>query len=97
PAFLGRGAVPFGQAIAAEPGEVHQVDVLHVGALAQMLYQATKSGRLELNAGLVVHVSAPLGSSRISREPPASRPSPYRPLPGAARACRRPRTALHYR
>src|SRR5262249_40667017 len=35
-AFVGRGPVPFRQAVAAEAGEVHQIDVLHVIALAQM-------------------------------------------------------------
>src|SRR5438132_13196906 len=34
--LVGRGAVPFRQAVAAEAGEVHQVDVLYVGALAQL-------------------------------------------------------------
>src|SRR5262249_15179214 len=34
--LLGGGAVPFRQAVAAEAGQVHQIDVLHVGALAQM-------------------------------------------------------------
>ena len=44
--FLGRGGVPFRQAIAAEPGEIHEVDVLHIGAAPQMLYQAAKRGGL---------------------------------------------------
>jgi len=35
--FCGRRAVPLGNAIAAEIGEVHQVDILHLGILAQML------------------------------------------------------------
>src|SRR6266851_7211351 len=58
--FLGRGAVPFRQAVAAESGEVHQVDVLHVGALAQMRDQRAERRCFEFGAGLVVHVSPPL-------------------------------------
>src|SRR4029453_12197243 len=53
--FLGGGAVPFRQAVAAETGEVHQIDVLHVGAFAQMLDQAPERGGFQLGAGLVVH------------------------------------------
>src|SRR5262249_23409812 len=45
---------PVRQAIAAEAGKIHQVDVLHVGALAQMLDEAPERGGLELGAGLVV-------------------------------------------
>src|SRR5439155_3436470 len=55
PALLGGGAIPFRQAVAAEACKVHQVDVLHVGALAEMLHQAAKGRRLQLDAGLVVH------------------------------------------
>jgi hypothetical protein len=32
-------AVPVGQAVAAEAGEVHQIQVLHLGALAQVPHQ----------------------------------------------------------
>src|SRR5262245_27263386 len=54
---LGVGGIlhPVRQAVAAEAGEVHQVDVLHVGARAQMLEQAPERGGFELRAGLVVH------------------------------------------
>src|SRR5260370_34629082 len=55
-AFLGRGAVPFRQAVAAETGRVHQIDVLHVGALAQMRDQRAVRRGFELGAGLVVHL-----------------------------------------
>ena len=54
--LLGGGAVPFRQAIAAEAGEVHQVDVLHIGALAQMRQQRAERRGFELGAGLVVHL-----------------------------------------
>src|SRR5258708_2231991 len=52
--FLGGGAVPFRQAVAAESGQVHQVDVLHVRALAQMLNESAEGRGFELSAGLVV-------------------------------------------
>src|SRR6516162_10402457 len=52
-ACIGGVLHPVRQAIAAEAGEIHQVDVLHVGVLAQMLDQAAERGGLELGAGLV--------------------------------------------
>src|SRR5262245_23069695 len=48
-------AIPARQAVAAETGEIHQVDVLDVGALLQMRDQAAESGGFEFGAGLVVH------------------------------------------
>src|SRR6266852_8783255 len=57
--LLGRGAVPFRQAVAAEAGEVHQIDVLHVGALAQMRDQRAERRGLKLGAGLVIHLHLP--------------------------------------
>src|SRR5690606_36433822 len=36
------------QAVAAEAGEIHQVDVLHVGSLAQMRDQRAEGGGLEV-------------------------------------------------
>src|ERR1700732_5012482 len=53
--LLGRGPVPFRQAVAAEAGEVHQIDILHIGALAQMLDQSAEGRGFELGAGLVIH------------------------------------------
>src|SRR5580704_220697 len=53
--FLGRRAVPFRQAVAAEPGQVHQVDILHVGTLAQMRDEGAEGRGFEFGAGLVVH------------------------------------------
>src|SRR5262245_12836067 len=43
-ALLGRFAIPARQAVAAEAGEIHQVEILHVGALPQMLHEAAESG-----------------------------------------------------
>ena len=45
--LLGRIAIPVGQAVAAEAGKVHQVDVLHVAAFAQMRDQTAEGGGLE--------------------------------------------------
>src|SRR5947209_13902856 len=46
---------PIGQAVTAEPGQIHQIDVLNVGARAQMLDHASESGGLELRSGFVVN------------------------------------------
>jgi hypothetical protein len=44
--------VPAAQAVAAEPGHVHQVDVLHLGALFQQVMHQRAEGRgLKLGAG----------------------------------------------
>src|ERR1044071_4700703 len=48
-------AIPARQAVAAEAGQIHQVDVLDVGALLQVRDQAAESGGFEFGAGLVVH------------------------------------------
>src|SRR5690625_6040236 len=42
-----RGDQPLGQAVATKPGQLHELDVLHVLAAVQMLQQATKGGCLE--------------------------------------------------
>src|SRR4051794_36127083 len=60
--LLGRRAIPFRQTVAAEPGEVHQVDILHVGALAQMRDERTECRGLQLGTGIVVdRIGAHLG------------------------------------
>ncbi|WP_408858560.1 hypothetical protein [Acidiphilium sp. PA] len=46
--------MPAGEAVAAEPGEVHQVDILYVGPLAQMRDEAAKGGGFERGAGCIV-------------------------------------------
>src|SRR5262249_52092059 len=51
---------PVGEAIAAEAGEIHQVDVLHVGTAAQVLDQAAIDGGFEFGAGLLVHGNSSL-------------------------------------
>src|ERR1700754_1199527 len=45
-------AVPARQAVAAETGQVHQVDVLDIGALLEVRHQAPEGGGLEFGAGL---------------------------------------------
>src|SRR5689334_11135397 len=47
-ALLGCLAIPLREAIAAEAREIHEVEILHVGARAQMLDQLAKSGGFEL-------------------------------------------------
>mmetsp|Transcript_35953 Transcript_35953/g.99707 ORF Transcript_35953/g.99707 Transcript_35953/m.99707 type:complete len:202 (-) Transcript_35953:18-623(-) len=42
------GVVPLREAVAAEAREIHEVDVLHVGAPLQVLYQLPKSVGLDL-------------------------------------------------
>jgi len=37
-------ADPVGQAVAAEPGQAHQLDILGIVAMAQMPHQSPKSG-----------------------------------------------------
>src|SRR5690606_9642010 len=45
----GRVAIPVGQAVAAEAGQDHQVDVLYVGALRHQVFgQPTEDGRLDV-------------------------------------------------
>ncbi len=53
--LVGGGLVPFLQAVAAEARQVHQVDVLHIGALFEMRDQFAKGGGFELGAGAIVH------------------------------------------
>src|SRR4051794_27553085 len=53
-ARLRRLAVPAAEAVPAEAGEVHQVDVLDLGPLAQVLDQRAEGRGLELGAGLLV-------------------------------------------
>ena len=58
-ALFGGFAIPVGQAVAAEAGEDHQVDVLHVGALLdQVVAEAAERGGFEFGDGLRVHREA---------------------------------------
>ena len=51
-----RFLVPVRQAIAAEAGQVHQVDVLDIRAMAQMRDEPAEGSRLELGPGLVIDI-----------------------------------------
>src|SRR5262249_35803097 len=51
--FVGRLLEPVREAVAAKAREVHQVDVLHIGALAQVRDKAPESGGFEFRSGLV--------------------------------------------
>src|SRR5712671_3016187 len=85
--LLGGGAVPFRQAIAAEAGEAHQVDVLHIGALAQMREQRAEGRGLEFGAGLVIHLHllffALCSTPRGDLERPAIGTAGRSPSPGS--------------
>src|SRR6516162_548881 len=54
-ALLSLLAIPPRQAISAKAGQVHQIDVLDIGPLAEMLDEAPECRGLEFSAGLVVH------------------------------------------
>src|SRR6185437_12707508 len=53
-ALVGGILHPVGEAVAAESGEIHEVDVLYVGARAQMLDQSTENGGFEFRPALVL-------------------------------------------
>ena len=46
---------PVGQAVAAEAREIHQVDILNIGAGAQMFDKAPEDGGFEFRSGFVVN------------------------------------------
>src|SRR5258708_30646928 len=50
-----RVLVPVAQAVPTEAGKVHQIEILHVSALAEMLDEPAKGGGFELGAGAIVH------------------------------------------
>src|SRR4051812_1204795 len=54
PLLLGGGPVPFRQTVAAEAGKIHQVDVLHIATVAQMLDQLPESRSFQFGACPVV-------------------------------------------
>src|SRR5262249_14068403 len=56
-----RGAIPLRQAVPAEPGEVHDVEVLDVGALAKVLDQAAERRGLDLGTEWLGDVRHALG------------------------------------
>ena len=58
-AFDGRVAIPVGQAVAAEAGADHQVDVLHVAARSQVGHQVPERGSVEFGLE-IAYVAFPL-------------------------------------
>src|SRR5262245_36007154 len=62
PLFARRLLVPIGEAVAAKPGHVHEVDVLHLMALAQVSDQAAERRRFQLG----LEASVDLGHHRFS-------------------------------
>lgn len=54
--FLGSRMVPFGQAIAAEIGDDHELDVLHLGMRAEMIHQPAEYRGLEFGTLGFVHI-----------------------------------------
>src|SRR5471032_2353288 len=61
--FIGSGLVPLRQAVTAETGEVHQVDVLHILAAVQVRDQSTKGGGFKFEAFLIGHGGLAEGQS----------------------------------
>src|ERR1700751_4843088 len=45
---------PVGQAVAAEAGEIHQVDVLDIGPFTQMVDETPEGGGFDFGSGFVV-------------------------------------------
>src|SRR5919107_3823896 len=56
PALVGGILQPVGEAVAAEARKVHEVDVLNVRALAQMLEEPAEGGGLQLGPGRRIDV-----------------------------------------
>src|SRR5687768_843261 len=61
------GAVPLRQAIAAKASEIHQIDILHVAALAKVPNQFAKHSRLDFGPRRIIH-----GNEITMRQSPAS-------------------------
>ena len=54
PAFLRGGQVPFRQAVAAETRQIHQVDILHIRAFLEVLYQAAERSGFDLGTCFLI-------------------------------------------
>jgi hypothetical protein len=65
--LLGRLAIPARETVAAEPGQLHQVDVLYIGSFAQMLDQPPKRCGFKFGAGALIHRSGTIG--RMTEHP----------------------------
>jgi len=49
PALVGFSGIPFGQTVAAETGQIHQVNILYLFILVKMLKQTTEGGRFKID------------------------------------------------
>ena len=58
--FRCRGAIPFGQAISAKAGQIHDIDILNIGSFAEVRDEATKYRGLQLDFTGLVHDAATL-------------------------------------
>jgi hypothetical protein len=65
PLFGGGFLIPAAEAVPAEAGQVHQVDVLYIGAAAQMVAQAAEDGRFDLGYIELGHLGLLLGISEF--------------------------------
>jgi len=54
PPCVGGFLEPVGQAVAAETREIHQLDILHIVARAEMFDQAPEGGGFEFRSGSVI-------------------------------------------
>ena len=59
---IGCSQVPFGQAVAAETGQVHQVNILNIAALLQVLDESAKRSRFDFFFCSLVHFLSRQGS-----------------------------------
>src|SRR5438045_8023461 len=67
-ALVRRILEPVRKAVAAEAGQVHEIDVLNVGAVPQMLDESAESGGFQLGPGHGVQVHhGPLRPSRATK------------------------------
>ena len=67
-ALISRILHPVGQAIAAKAREIHHVDVLHIGAIAQMGDEAAKGGsfQFQLCFGVDAHFCISLNLASVA-------------------------------
>src|SRR3954451_10840677 len=75
PALVCRILQPVREAVAAEPRQVHEVDVLDVGTLPQMLRQSAERRGLQLRSGLVVEMVHRMRSGTARRSISYTRPA----------------------
>ena len=55
PAVSGRSQVPFRQAVPAEAGQIHQVNILNIAAFLEVFDKSAKCGGFDFFFSVVVH------------------------------------------